>query len=81
MCPAFTSGAVVSIVRKPDGTLVVGVRITLKPGRDDDLIALVLGARKLAPAIREAMRSGVLDGTFTEQAIDQTAMDALGLDV
>jgi hypothetical protein len=49
----------VPIVRKPDGTLVVGVRITLKPGRDDDLIALVVSAKKLAPAIREAMRSGV----------------------
>ena len=81
MWPVSTNGAAVSIVRKPDGTLVVGVRITLKPGRDDDLITLVLGARKLAPAIREAMRSGVLHGTFTEQAIDQTAMDTLGMDV
>jgi hypothetical protein len=45
---------------------VVGVRITLKPGRDDDLIALVLSARKLAPAIREAMRSGVVKDVFTQ---------------
>lgn len=54
------------IVRKPDGTLVVGVRITLKPGRDDDLIDLVLNAQKLAPAIREAMRSGVVKDVFTQ---------------
>jgi hypothetical protein len=54
----------VSIVRKADGTVVVGVRITLKPDRDDDLIALVLTAQKLAPAIREAMRSGVVKGTY-----------------
>ncbi len=45
---------------------MVGVRITLKPGRDDELIALVLGARKLAPAIREAMRSGVVKGIYTQ---------------
>jgi hypothetical protein len=40
------------------------VRITLKPGRDDDLIALVLSAKKIAPAIREAMRSGVVKVNF-----------------
>jgi hypothetical protein len=57
----------VSIVRKPDGTLVVGVRITLKPGRDDDLIALVLSAKKIAPAIREAMRSGVVKVNFSRK--------------
>ena len=60
MYRASTNGGAVPIVRKPDGTLVVGVRITLKPGRDDDLIDLVLSAQKLAPAIREAMRSGVV---------------------
>ena len=81
MCSASTNGVAVSIVKKPDGTLVVGVRITLKPGRDDDLIALVLSARKLAPAIREAMRSGVLQGTFSPQELDQNAMESLGLDL
>jgi hypothetical protein len=69
----------VSIVKKPDGTIVVGVRITLKPGRDDDLIALVLTAKKLAPTIREAMRSGVLQGSFSEQDIDLEDLNAVGI--
>ena len=64
MWPASINGDAVPIVRKPDGTLVVGVRITLRPGRDDDLITLVLSAKKLAPAIREAMRSGVVKDVF-----------------
>lgn len=40
---------------------MVTVRITLQPGRDDDLIELVTSAPKgaLAGLIREAMRSGV----------------------
>ena len=69
------------IVRKPDGTLVVGVRITLKPGRDDDLIALVLGAKKLAPAIREAMRSGVVKGTYTQMELDLDDLAGVGIEL
>ena len=60
---------------------MVGVRITLKPGRDDELIALVLGAKKLAPVIREAMRSGVLQGTFSTQEANPEAMQSLGLEI
>jgi len=71
----------VSIVRKLDGTLVVGVRITLKPGRDDDLIALVLSARKLAPALREAMRSGVMKGTFDQLELNLDDLDAAGFEL
>ena len=70
-----------SIVRKLDGTLVVGVRITLKPGRDDELITLVLGARKLAPAIREAMRSGVVKGTYTLLELNLDDLDAAGFEL
>ena len=70
-----------SIVRKPDGTLVVGVRITLKPGRDDDLIALVISAQKLAPAIREAMRSGVVKGTYAQLDLDLDDMAAVGIEL
>ncbi len=44
----FVFGADPQVTRQ-DGTLVVGVCITLKRGRDDDLIALVLSAKKLAP--------------------------------
>ncbi len=81
MLSVFTSGAAVSIVRKPDGTLVVGVRITLKPGRDDELIALVLGARKLAPAIREAMRSGVVKGMYTQMELDLDDLAGVGIEL
>ena len=70
-----------SIVRKPDGTLVVGVRITFKPGRDDDLIALVLSAPKLAPAIREAMRSGVVKGSYTQLELDLDAVAGAGIEL
>ena len=70
-----------SIVKKPDGTLVVGVRITLKTGRDDELIALVLGARKLAPAIREAMRSGVVKGMYTQFELNLEDLDGVGIEL
>jgi hypothetical protein len=60
---------------------VFGVRITLKPGRDDDLIALVLSAKKLAPAIREAMRSGVVKGTFDQLELNLDDLDAAGFEL
>ena len=46
---------------RPGGSLVVTVRLTLQPGRDDDLIALVEMAPRgrLAAMVREAMRSGI----------------------
>lgn len=49
-----------AIVRRPDGTLVVTVRLTLKPGRDDALMAVIQSAphRGLAAVVREAMRGG-----------------------
>ena len=70
-----------SIVKKSDGTLVVGVRITLKPGRDDELIALVLGARKLAPAIREAMRSGVVKGMYSQLELNLDDLEGVGIEL
>jgi hypothetical protein len=76
-----TSGVAVSIVRKPDGTLVVGVRITLKPGRDDELIALVLDARKLAPTIREAMRSGVVKGSYIQLELNLDDLAGVGIEL
>ena len=47
------------IEHRDDGTIVVNTRITLKPGRDDSLIDLLLDADNMAGAIREAMRNGV----------------------
>jgi hypothetical protein len=81
MWSVFTSGAAVSIVKKPDGTLVVGVHITLKPGRDDELIALVLGARKLAPAIQEAMRSEVVKGMYTQLDLGLDNLESVGIEL
>lgn len=48
------------VKQRPCGTLVVTVRITFQPGRDDDLIELVESVPKgaLASLIRETMRSG-----------------------
>jgi len=60
---------------------VVGVRITLKPGRDDDLIALILGAQKLAPTIREAMRSGVLQTQTYQQEAGNSDLESIGIDL
>lgn len=50
-----------AVVEKADGTMVVTVRITLKPGRDDALISLVRRSPRgaLAGSIRQAMLSGV----------------------
>ena len=49
-----------AIVRRPDGTLIVTLRLTLKPGRDDSLIGVIQSApsRGLAAVVREAMRGG-----------------------
>jgi hypothetical protein len=67
-----------SILVKPDGTLVVTVRITLRPGRDDAQIDLVRNAprSKLAAVIREAMRNGVDAGAVL---VDEDDMDLSGL--
>lgn len=58
-----------------DGTISVVLHLTLKPGRDDALIDLVVNAprRSLAPLVREAMRSGVRgsqDNNQVEQGFD-----------
>ena len=70
------------MVIKDDGTLVLTVRVTLKPGRDDDLIALVQQAppRGMASAIREAMRSGITSPAATEED-DDLALPDLGVDL
>jgi hypothetical protein len=60
---------------------VIGVRITLKPGRDDELIALVLSAKKLAPAIREAMRSGVVKGTYIQLELNLDDLASVGIEL
>lgn len=69
-----------------NGSLVVTVRLTLRPGRDDDLILLLENAPRgaLAGLVREAMRSGVASSACIyqdaseEQPLD---MSALGMDI
>jgi len=66
-----------AISRQPNGNLVVTVRITLRPGRDDDLIDLIAQAPRgaLAGLVRESMRNGV----YTSKAVfvDDTHEDPL----
>jgi hypothetical protein len=61
---------------------VITLRLTLKPGRDDDLIALVLNTRrgKLAETIRTAMRSGIRE-KFTEQCDDDFEIPDISLEL
>ena len=73
------------VVEREKGTLVVTVRITLQPGRDDDLIELVNTAPKgaLAGLIREAMRSGtsskiVYETEWTDRPLE---MGGLGIEL
>ena len=74
---AAEAPAVSARQRKADGTLVVTVHLTLKPGRDEALIALVQAAPHggLAGAIREAMRHGVTEDTpYAEEVADDLAL-------
>lgn len=66
-----------SVEKREGGTLVVTVRITLQPGRDDDLIELVNHAPKgaLAGLIREAMRNGATKQVEYESAWTDTPLE------
>jgi hypothetical protein len=69
---------------RPDGTLIITVRVTLKPGRDDDLITIVRTAppRGLAAAIREAMRSGVTStGDLVADDDDDMTLSDIGMEI
>lgn len=70
---------------RPRGTMVVTVRITLQPGRDDDLIELIENTPKgaLSAVIRESMRSGTNRQTSYETEWTDTPlqMGDLGLDL
>ena len=71
-----------AIEQKEDGSIVVRTSITFIPGRDDDMIALILRApkRRLATTIREAMRSGVA-ATYNEPDESEVDLDGLGEDL
>ena len=70
-----------AIARRPDGTLIVTLRLTLKPGRDDALIAAILAApaRGLAAVVREAMRGGTQ--TTHVATNDERPIDLMGLGI
>ena len=75
-----------AINQRPNGNLVVTMRLTLRPGRDDELIALIQNAPHgaLAGLVRESMRNGVVSRAcaFEDAADDQPLdMSDLGLDL
>jgi len=63
-----------SILRRENGTIVVTARITLKPGRDDELIDMINHAERIAPSIREAMRNGITRFVISDQEIDDVCV-------
>ena len=71
-----------TFVSRADGTIVVTVRITFKPGRDDTLIDMIVNAPKgaLAGVIRESMRNGTANGAV-EQAFEEVDTSGLGQDI
>jgi hypothetical protein len=74
------------LVVRSNGSLVLSVRITLYPGRDDDLIELVQNAPKgsLAGVIREAMRNGTQKVEFVpiqENEGLSSEIDSLGFEL
>ena len=74
-----------AVSKRLNGNLVVTVRVTLQPGRDDELIELVDRAPKgaLAGLIREAMRNGAAGrATYeTEWTDTPLEMDGLGIEL
>jgi len=74
-----------AVSRRLNGNLIVTVRITLQPGRDDELIELVDHAPKgtLAGLIREAMRNGAAGRATYETEWSETPleMDGLGIEL
>jgi hypothetical protein len=72
------------IVRRVGGTLVITVRLTLLPGRDDDLIGAIQSAPRgvAASVIREMMRSGLPNRRTNEDALEsEPDMAGLGIDL
>ncbi len=74
-----------SLTVRPNGNLVITVRLTLVPGRDNDLIDLVQNASTgdLARQIREAMRNGVTSWVSQAEldAEEPLNMQELGLEL
>lgn len=58
---------------RPGGSIVVTLRLTLHPGRDDDLIAIIQQAQKgqLATIVRETMRSGIIQHSKSADNVEE----------
>lgn len=71
-----------AVFLRQNGNLVVTLRLTLRPGRDDELITLVHTAPKgaLAALVREAMRSGISSkGSAFDENPEEEQFDMSGL--
>jgi hypothetical protein len=71
-----------ALLVRQNGNLVVTMRLTLRPGRDDELIELVHNAPdgSLASMVREAMRTGISSKVSTFNEIpDEESFDMSGL--
>lgn len=75
-----------AVSQRKSGSYVISLRLTLQPGRDDDLIKLVLNAPKgsLSGLVREAMRNGIQSpaSLFVDEP-EETGLDlsALGMEL
>ena len=70
-----------SIVRRPGGTLVVRVPITLVPGRDDAVITAIQAAPagQVAAVLRELLSHGVQEQVLGTRDLGDEALDMSGL--
>ena len=69
---------------RKNGSLVVTLRLTLRPDRDDDLIKLVRNAPhgSLAKIVRETMRTGIsAPETSGISRLEDESLDASALDL
>lgn len=83
MCAAFGSMAknISRLKSRPNGSLVVTIRLTLVPGRDDDLITALESAPPgaLAGIVREMMRSGAMGNITAEAVVHEPEPDLSGM--
>ena len=71
-----------TVLVRQNGNWVVTLRLTLRPGRDDELINLVHNAPKgaLASLVREAMRTGIASEVSAfDESPEEDAFDMSGL--
>jgi hypothetical protein len=62
-----------SLIEKPDGTVILSVRVTLKPEKDKSIIALIrsVAPRGMSRFVRETMRNGAPKSLETSNTDDE----------